>query len=145
MNRTAAVVVCWGLLLGAGCAATTAPLYQDYRYTASEAAEASSRREAVEAAFQANGWTLRTPPAENTVATMPRTVSRWGLYVVRVDVEAILMGQGRVRLLYHPTRHLVIGGRGKMPFLTRRLQRTVAEPLETALEAEGLVLEPRVF
>ena len=122
-------------LLFAGCTPSLYPLYQDYSNEAQDAAMV----ERVQRAFIASGWSLEDTAVQNVVVGGSRTVRNWGLYRVVVSVEAVVMGDGHVRLFIHPYRHYITGRRSKIPILKRALRRSIVQPLETALEKENLV------
>lgn len=125
--------LCLLLLLLAGCTPRLAPLYQDYSTASSDSATVEAAARALESA----GWTLNPAPAPNALATMPRRMQEWGLYRVYLQVEVLPLGGPYVRVLFHPYRQYVTGGRGKIPYLPSGVRRAALPPLREALEAEG--------
>ncbi len=120
------------LLLSAGCTPRLAPLYRDFA-TASEGTSSERAARALEAA----GWTLAPSPANGTLATEPRRMSDWGLYQAYLSVEVLPLGGPYVRVLFHPYRRYITGGRGKISYLPSAMRRKTLPPLIEALEAEG--------
>lgn len=114
-----------------------APLYQDYT-VGEDGSEA--REDRIRAALSDAGWELAaesTPPA---IATRPRMHRHWGLYRVTVAVEVLPMGQEHVRVLIHPYREYVWGGRTKLPFLTHSIRRAFLRELDQAFERHGFAV-----
>lgn len=140
-----AVLVAAGAVVLGACSPSLEPLYRDFDASQSRGADgpaaADPRLASAEAALVEAGWTLAADPPAGILATEPRTLSRWGLYRVEAYVEVVPMNEHTVRVLWHPYRKYVTGGRSKIPFLTGRLRRTVVADLEAAMEAQGLTLE----
>ena len=133
----------FGLVLLSGlaaCSPSLSPLYRDYALEqeedAPEAVSAMAPR--IQDALRSAGWEVAAEPPPNAVATEARTLRNWGLYRVVVELEVVPLGTEHVRVYFHPYRRYLFGGRGKMPFLTRSLQRSLLPDLNEALEEEGL-------
>lgn len=122
-------------LLASACAPSFSPLYRDYEPTGPEAA--STRAARLEAALEAADWTLAPSDVDDVVVTEPRTLRHWGLYRVRVHLEAVPMGGDYVRVFFHPYRYYVTGNRSKIPYFKGSLRRALLPELNAALEAQG--------
>ena len=122
------------------CSPSLSPLYRDYALEqerdASEAVSAVAPR--IRSALEAAGWETAPSSPPNAIATEERTLRNWGLYRVVAELEVVPLGTEHVRVYFHPYRRYLFGGRGKMPFLTRSLQRALLPDLNEALEEEGL-------
>ncbi len=131
------------LLLAVGCSPPTAPLYRDYRAAGADAAEdpAVAEGPAVEerlrSALREAGWEVAPPTGPGVVSTAPRTVSNWGLYRTVVSLDAAPLPDGHVRVLFHPHRRYITGGRSKIPALSGGLRRALVGELDEALAAYG--------
>ena len=132
------VVVLLALVLQAGCSPSLSPLYRDYEVAPSDAPE--DLRAAVEAALVEAGWTPVAAAAPNVVATEMRTFNDWGLYKTEAFLEAAPLGDRYVRVLVHPYRKYVTGGRSKIPYMKGGLRRALLPELNRAFEAHGLYL-----
>lgn len=86
------------------------------------------------------GW---RPEAIGTsgLTTQPRASTDWGLYDVRVRVDAIPLGGDLVRLVFDPYRRYVWRTRTHIPYLPSGIQRAFLPSLDAALRAEGFVPE----
>ncbi len=124
------------LLLASGCTPRLAPLYTDLDASAVQAGDTSVQYRAARA-LEAAGWTLTSPPAVGSLATDPRRMSDWGLYRVYLSVEVLPLGDSYVRVLFHPYRQYITGGRGKILYLPGGVKRAALPPLKEALEAHG--------
>lgn len=134
----------------AACSPSLSPLYRDYTIgtenkasgDASEAEESTEMPPAagprIRNALRLAGWEPAASSPPNAVATEMRTLRNWGLYRVVVKLEVVPLGTKHVRVYFHPYRRYLFGGRGKIPFLTRSLQRSLLPDLNEALEDEGL-------
>lgn len=134
--RLAAVFLALGLL--AGCSPSLSPLYRDYEVARGDAPE--DLRAAVEAALVEAGWTPVAAAAPNVVATETRVFNDWGLYKTEVFLEAAPLGDRYVRVLVHPYRKYITGGRSKIPYMKGGLRRALLPELNRAFEAHGLFL-----
>lgn len=135
------VTACLVLLSSlAACSPSLSPLYRDYTLErAGDATEAvSAMASRIQSALQSAGWETAASSPPNAIATKERTLRNWGLYRVVVELEVVPLGTEHVRVYFHPYRRYLFGGRGKMPFLTRSLQRSLLPDLNEALEEEGL-------
>lgn len=137
-------------LLVSGCAPSFSPLYRDYDVApdpiaSTEAAEPTGGtsgqevHERLRAALAAAGWTEAAPSAPNALSTEPRQLSHWGLWHVVVSLDAVPVGDRHVRVLFHPVRRYITGGRSKIPYLGRGLRRALLPDLNKALEAHGFL------
>lgn len=132
-SRLAGLPLLLALVLLAGCTPRLAPLYRDF---STEAADAAALDEAARA-LTATGWRLGEAPAPGMLATEPRRMSSWGLYRVYLSVEVLPLAGPYVRVLFHPYRQYVTGGRGSIPYLPSGVRRRAVPPLLEALRAQG--------
>ena len=129
----------------AACAPSVAPLYRDYEDRADEpASPGGGMADAdvlarVRRALAAAGWTEAPSNAPAVVTTAPRRVSDIGLYRTDVALDVSPLGGRFVRVLFHPMRHYVTGGRAKVFYLDGGLRRALMPDLNEAFEREGLV------
>ncbi len=147
MFRRALLLLCLVALL-AGCAPSFSPLYRDYDVDPVVLAEASEPperqggtevRARLRAALAEAGWTEAEAAAPNVISTAPRRISNWGLYRVQVSLDALPIGDRHVRVLFHPVRRYITGGRSKIPYLGSSLRRALLPELNEALEAQGFL------
>lgn len=123
-------------LLGlAGCAPRLAPLYRDYRVPAEGASPRLAR------ALAGAGWALDSTAVPGVLLTRPRDGASFGLYRMRLSVEAVPLGADHVRLLFQPVRAFTARRRTHVPYLPGGLQRTFVPDLDRALKAEGFTPE----
>lgn len=125
------------LLLGSGCAPGVAPLYRDF---SSPGIDRSELLERVRVALAEAGWQEGASYAPEVVSTEPRVLQRWGLYRIEMRLDVMPVGDRHVRVIFHPYRHFVTHSRGKIGYLTRRLERAVLPDLRAAFERRGLSL-----
>jgi hypothetical protein len=151
MVRRACIPLCLAALL-IGCAPSFSPLYRDYD-VAPRLGEHAERRsfETVEsspeaydavharirAALADAGWTEAEPAAPNVVSTGPRELSNWGVYRVVVSLDVVPIGERHVRVLFHPVRRFLTGGRSKISYLDGSMRRALLPELNSAFEAQG--------
>jgi hypothetical protein len=147
MTRLFASLAVATALLLAGCAPKLSPLYRDYAVAPSSAAETQSATstdaatlDRIRAALVADGWALAEQPGAALVRTEQRRISEWGLYRVDASLEVVPLGDDYVRVMVHPYRNYITGGRTKIPFLQKRMRRVVMPSVTEALEAQGLAL-----
>ena len=133
--RFGLLVVLAGSLV-VGCAGNLRPLYRDFEVTEVEG-DVYNR---IDTALDASGWNQVEPNAPNVFATEARTVSNWGLYRIKVSLEVVPMNDEYVRVMVHPYRHYITGGRSKLTFLSRGLHNKVLTDLNRAFEEQGLQL-----
>ena len=124
--------------LAAGCAPRLSPLTRDYRLAASDTAARTDVRERLAAALTRAGWTA-LPAGGDALTTEPRAGADWGLYDVRLSLDAIPIAEGRVRLVFDPVRRYVWRTRTHIPYLPAGALRTFLPSLDAALRAEGFV------
>lgn len=133
----ALLVLLIGLCLStAACAPSLSPLYRDYEAQADTPSAPVAER--IETALTETGWHLKPAAAPNAFATEERKLSSWGIYSVVASVEVVPLGTEYVRLYIHPYRKYITGGRGKIPYLNKSLQRSVLTDLTQAFERQGL-------
>lgn len=125
------------LLLLSGCAPGVAPLFRDFSVPVVERAVLLDR---IRAALAEAGWEEGPPIAAEVVTTEPRVMQRWGLYYVEMRIDVLPVGERHVRVIFHPYRHFVTRSRGKIGYLTRRLERAVVPELSAAFERQGITL-----
>ncbi len=121
------------LLLATGCTPRLAPLYHDFTAPMPDSVSLEAARRALMDA----GWQLAEAPASGTLTTTPRRLQSWGIYQVYLSVEVLPLGGPYVRVLFHPYRKYLTGGRGKIPYLPAGVRRTALPPIQEAFEAEG--------
>ncbi len=137
-------------LLASGCAPSFSPLYRDYDVEPIAVASADATKQSEEtrsqdvrarlrAALVEAGWTEAAPSAPNVISTEPRQLSHWGLWNVIVSLDAVPVGDQHVRVLFHPVRRYVTGGRSKISYLGSGLRRAILPDLNEALEAHGFL------
>ncbi|HMB90898.1 MAG TPA: hypothetical protein VKP65_08630 [Rhodothermales bacterium] len=132
------LIILIGLCLSmAACAPSLSPLYRDYE-AQTDSSSAAPIDERIETALTDAGWHLKSAAAPNAFATEERKLSSWGLYSVVASVEVVPLGTEYVRLYIHPYRKYITGGRGKIPYLNKSLQRSVLKDLTRAFEQQGL-------
>lgn len=125
------------VLLLSGCAPAVAPLYRDY---AVPVVERTALLDRIRTAIAEAGWEEGVPFAAEVVTTEPRVMQRWGLYYVDMRIDVLPVGERHVRVIFHPYRHFVTRSRGKIGYLTRRLERAVVPELSAAFERQGITL-----
>lgn len=121
----------------AGCAPGVAPLYRDFSAPQVERGDLLGR---IRVALTEAGWHEGEPFAADVITTEPRTLQQWGLYRVDMRIDVVPVGDRHVRVIFHPYRHFVTRSRGKISYLTRRLERAVLPDLSEALERQGVEL-----
>jgi len=137
-------------LLISGCAPSYSPLYRDYDVVPTAVASASASeqheedsnrdvRDRLRAALSEAGWTEPAPSAPNVISTESRQLSHWGLWRVTVSLDAVPIGDRHVRVLFHPVRRYVTGGRSKISYFGGGLRRALLPDLNEALEAHGFL------
>lgn len=134
------LVILVGLCLSTtACAPSLSPLYRDYEVEPDTSpATTAAVGERIEAALTEAGWHLKPAAAPNAFATEERKLNSWGIYSVVASVEVVPLGTEFVRLYIHPYRKYITGGRGKIPYLNKSLQRSVLKDLTKAFEQQGL-------
>lgn len=120
------------------CTPSLSPLYRDYEVRSG--VTAGERLGDIGSAMTAAGWMLTEPAVAGTVATDFRTIGSFGFYKVVVSIEAIPVGGRYVRLLIHPYRDYIVGGRSKIPYMNRSIRRAVVPRLTKALDERGIVV-----
>lgn len=142
-----------------GCAPSFSPLYRDFDIESTSAQTLSSDRISagtdsasadagpkasgdvyarIRNALAEAGWTEASSVVPNVVSTHPRQLSDWGLYRVVVSLDVVPVGGQHVRVLFHPVRRYITGGRSKIPYLDSGMRRTLLPVLNEAFEAHGL-------
>ena len=134
------VAACLLLCFLSACSPSLSPLYRDYTLAGEggEARKTVAADSRIQDALESSGWKPVDSVAPNAVTTEERTLRNWGLYRVVVELEVVPLGPEHVRVYFHPYRRYLFGGRGKIPYLTRSLQRSLLPDLNEALEEEGL-------
>ena len=129
-------VLLLGLLFAlGGCAPRLAPLYRDYR------APTASSTPRLARALTGAGWALDSTAVPGVLLTRPRDGAAFGLYRMRLSVEAVPLGPDHVRLLFRPVRAFTATRRTHVPYLPGGLRRTFVPDLDRALKAEGFTPE----
>lgn len=121
-------------LILSGCAPSLSPLYRDYDTGPSDSTSVDNR---IIAALQDAGWDTVATDVPNAIATEERVLSDWGLYKVTASLEVTPLGRDHVRVFVHPYRRYVVGGKGKIPFLTRRVRTKFLPELNEAFKEHG--------
>ncbi|MDX1439114.1 MAG: hypothetical protein R3284_04350 [Rubricoccaceae bacterium] len=122
-----------------GCAPSVTPLYRDYEVneshpTAQNEADVYDR---IRTALEEAGWTETEADVPNVVSTEPRWSSSWAIFRIEVSLDVVPIGDEHVRILFHPTRHSILGGRTKIPYLDGGMRRRYLEDLNEAFAAQG--------
>lgn len=134
-----------------GCAPSLSPLYRDYEVkpppptavtpgttiTADSTITTDDVYARLRSALRQAGWEEGEAVAPNVLSTRPRSFGNWGLYEVTVALDAVPMDDRHVRVLFHPLRRYVTGGRSKLPYLSGSLRRAILPDLDASLEAYG--------
>lgn len=132
------------VVVGSGCAPSLTPLYRDFEeaplVSAQQAAAPDSELDRIDRALREVGWTTRPGAVDGILATEPRSFREWGFYTVEVDLEVLLLAGEYVRVLIHPYRRYIVGGRRKIPYLKTGLAEDVMRGLAAAMAAEGLTM-----
>ncbi len=115
------------------------PLYQDYAITSVEG-QSQEREDRIRAALEDAGWSLADASIPPAITTQVRTHRRWGLYRVTVFLEVVPLGREHVRVLIHPYREYVWGGRTKLPYLTSSIRRTMVRELNESFQRHGFIV-----
>ncbi len=126
----------------AACAPSISPLFRDYEVrTLGSSAESSPDVFArIRTALVHAGWTEKEADAPNIVSTEPRPTSGWGLFRTEVSLDVAPIGDSHVRVLFHPVRYSVFGGRTKISYLGRGERGFILPDLNAAFEAQGFVV-----
>ena len=125
-----------------GCAPSLSPLYRDYEMGQSDSTSVDGR---IVAALKDAGWDTVATSVPNAIATEEKVLSNWGLYKVTASLEVTPLGQDHVRVFIHPYRRYVVGGKGKIPFLTRRIRSQFLPELNDAFEGQGFAIAGTPF
>ena len=125
-----------GLLLMTACAPSLLPLYGDYKVNSAEGPLNDTIRESLLEA----GWQIADSDVASLFPTEERTFSRWGIYSVVVSLDVTPIGDDYVRVLVHPYRKFLTGGRSKIPYLSRRQRHKILIDLTESFESRGLQL-----
>ena len=124
------------ILLASGCSPSLSPLFRDY-----EVSEKDDTIEArIERALEAAGWELVEASAPNAFKTADKTLNRRLIYKTVVALEVVPIEGRYVRVMIHPYRDNLIGGKSKIPYLPSNIRRQVVPPITVAFEAEGLLI-----
>lgn len=129
-----ATAVMVAMLLSA-CSPSLSPLYRDFDAPASDSASVESR---IIAALGEAGWDTVATDLPHAIATDERVLTNWVIYKLAASLEVTPMGPNHVRLYVHPYRKYVIGGKGKLQFLTRRVRSRFIPELNDAFARHGL-------
>lgn len=144
MRRSSIYII--GIVLGAllfltACAPSLSPLYRDYEVGgSSEAADAR-----IVAALRSAGWDTVATEVPNAIASEEKVLSNWGLYRVTAQLEVTPLGRDHVRIFVHPYRKYIVGGKGKIPYLTRRIRVKFLPELTEAFEEQGFAVAGTPF
>lgn len=133
------------LLLLGGCSPTLSPLYRDYVAPTEAAIDSASVESRIVAALEDAGWDTVATDLPNAIATEEKVLSNWGLYRVGASLEVAPLGDDYVRLFVHPYRQYFIGNKGKIVYLTARVESRFIPELNTAFENQGLKLAGTPF
>lgn len=155
MHRRIVLLFCLcGSVVSVGCAPSFSPLYRDFdiepvavhtatvEQTRADSENAPAQASAIYArirtALAEAGWEEGSSAAPNVVSTEPKTLGDWGLYRVLVTLDVIPIGDRHVRVLFHPVRRYITGGRSKIPYLNSGMRQALLPGLNEAFEAQGL-------
>lgn len=139
MKKAPPLVLLVLLVASTGCSPSLSPLYRDYQVEA-DSLTTEDVLPKLRAALTEAGWSVTASAAENVVATERVTLNDWGLYRVEVYLEAAPLAGGFVRVLVHPQRRFITGGRSKIQYMIPSLRRAILPDLNEALEKQGLVM-----
>lgn len=142
MKRIGIIVLAGAALIVSACSPSLTPLYRDYD---APAADSLSLEDRIVAALQEAGWDTVATTLPHAIATDERVLSDWGLYRVAASLEVSPLGRDHVRLFVHPYRKYIIGGKGKIQYLTRRVRSRFIPELNEAFEKHGLRLAGTPF
>lgn len=138
---TSTWVVGGAFLLLSACTPSLSPLYRDY----TPAMDSASVEARILSALGEAGWDTVATNLPNAIATEERVLSNWGIYKVAASLEVAPLGQDHVRLYVHPYRQYFIGGKGKIMYLTRRVETRFIPEINEAFEKYGLRLAGTPF
>lgn len=138
----ASLLTAAALVLSA-CAPSLSPLYRDFEAGRADSAAALDAR--ITSALQEAGWDTVATNVPNAVATEEKVLSNWGIYKVTASLEVTPLGRDHVRVYVHPYRQYLFGGKGKIPYLTRRVRVKFLPELNEAFEKHGLALSGTPF
>lgn len=127
------------LLFAGGCAPSVSPLYRDFEvnnaFSTSEAETDVYDR--IRLALTEAGWNEAEADVPNVVSTEPRWSSSWGIFRTEVTLDVAPIGEEHVRIIFHPVRHSLLGGRTKIPYLDGGMRRRYLGDLNEAFAAQG--------
>ncbi len=135
-----AIVLGSSLLLSA-CSPSLSPLYRDYE----AGGTTDTLEERIVTALHEAGWDTVETSVPNVVATEEKVLSNWGLYKVTATLEVTPLGRDHVRIFIHPYRKYIVGGQGKIPYLTRRIRVRFLPELSDAFETQGFAMAGTPF
>lgn len=130
------------LVLLSACSPSLTPLYRDYNAYSPDSTAWNDR---ITAALGQAGWDTVATDVPNAVATDERVLSNWGVYKVTASIEVTPLGSDHVRVFIHPYRRYIFGGRGKIPYLTRRIRSRFMPALNEAFEEHGMTVAGTPF
>lgn len=134
-------IVLGSSLLLTACSPSLSPLYRDYE----AGGTADTLEERIVTALYEAGWDTVETSVPNAVATEEKVLSNWGLYKVTATLEVTPLGSDHVRIFIHPYRKYIVGGKGKIPYLTRRIRVRFLPELSDAFETQGFALAGTPF
>lgn len=131
-------VILLGFILP-GCAPSISPLFRDYQVPESlhDNFSEDDVYERIRMALAEAGWTEVESDVPDIITTAPRWSSSWGIYRTEVTLDIIPIRQRHVRILFHPIRHSLLGGRTKLPYLDSGLRSRYLRDLNNAFSAQG--------
>ncbi len=125
------------LLALAGCSPSLAPLYRDFEMQPLNVSAAA--RDTLRQALEEAGWTLAPSPDHAALLTETRSLNNWGLYRTVAYLEVVPVGERYVRVMIHPYRKYITGGRSKIPYLNTNLRSAIVPELARALARRDVV------
>ena len=137
-------------LAASGCAPSIAPIYRDYRIPpeAQATPEASGEMTTGEidpelearllAALEEAGWSVAASDVSTVLSTDVRPISTGAFSRVEASLDLAPLNGRFVRVYVHAVRRNVLGGRSKLPYLSRGLRERALAEITASLAARGL-------
>ncbi|NND71589.1 MAG: hypothetical protein HKN43_08415 [Rhodothermales bacterium] len=129
------VAAVFAVLVLTGCSPSLSPLYRDFEHNA----DTDDVRERVERALTDANWQIDSSVDQTLITTESRTFKHWLLYRVEASLQVTEVDGDYVRVLINPYRVYFTGRRSKVPYLKKRLGRSVMRDFQRELDQEGLV------
>ncbi|MEX0600198.1 MAG: hypothetical protein WD423_11440 [Rhodothermales bacterium] len=134
-----------GSLPGSGSASTGDSTDDAGGGTETASARSASVRDRIVAALDDAGWDTVATDLPHAIETEERVLSNWGIYRVGASLQVTPLGRDHVRLYVHPYRKYFIGDKGKIMYLTGRIESRFIPELNEAFKKHGLELAGTPF